>query len=75
MSILTPVEQLVLDLLTIPSVSGTEVTVVNWLEARLKASFKIIRIPSGEGRDSLLCLRGIPEVILCAHIDTVPGVV
>ena len=75
MSILTPVEQLLLDLLTIPSVSGTEATIVNWLETRLKLSFEMVRIPSGNGRDSLLCLRGTPEIILCAHIDTVPGVV
>jgi acetylornithine deacetylase len=72
---MTPVEQLLLDLLAIASVSGNEATVVDWLEARLKTNFEIVRVPSGSGRDSLLCLHGTPRVILCAHIDTVPGVV
>lgn len=75
MSSPTIVEQLLLDLLAIPSVTGTETTVVNVLEHRLKTNFEITRIPAGGGRDSLLCLRGTPRVLLCAHVDTVPGVI
>lgn len=75
MSSPTPVEQLLLELLAIPSVSGNETAVVNALEQRLKTHFEITRIPADEGRDSLLCLTGTPRVLLCAHVDTVPGVV
>ncbi len=75
MSTFTPVEQLLLDLLAIPSVSGNEAAIVNMLESRLRSNFQIVRIASGNGRDSLLCLRGTPQVMLCAHIDTVPGMV
>ncbi|MEK7620656.1 MAG: M20/M25/M40 family metallo-hydrolase [Patescibacteria group bacterium] len=75
MSSTTPAEQLLLELLAIPSVSGTEAAVVDWLAHRLGKDFVITRIPAGDGRDSLLCLRGTPRVLLCAHIDTVPGVV
>lgn len=71
----TSVEELLLNLLAIPSVSGTETVVIDWLEQRLRTNFKITRIPTGDRRDSLLCLRGTPRVLLCAHIDTVPGVI
>lgn len=71
----TPTEQLLLDLLAISSVTGTETTIVNWLEQRLKTNFEITRIPASDGRDSLLCLKGTPRVLLCAHVDTVPGVI
>lgn len=75
MSSSTPVEQLLLELLAILSVSGNEAAVVNALEHRLASNFEITRIPAGDGRDSLLCLRGTPRILLCAHVDTVPRVV
>ena len=71
----TSVEQFLLELLDIASVSGAETAVVDALERRLKNTFDITRIPSGQGRDSLLCLHGMPRVLLCAHVDTVPGIV
>lgn len=69
----TNVEQLLLDLLAIPSVSGDEPAVVAFIANRLAGRFHVERIPVDETRANLLCTVGSPRVILAAHVDTVPG--
>ncbi|OGL95721.1 hypothetical protein A2348_03780 [Candidatus Uhrbacteria bacterium RIFOXYB12_FULL_58_10] len=73
--ILTQPEQLLLDLLAIPSVSGTEQAIIDRVAETLGGTFRVERIPVDETRSNLLCTVGSPRVLLAAHLDTVPGTV
>jgi len=70
---LTPVEQLLIDLLNIPSESGNEGRIADFMLARLKNAFNTEKIPVEGGRSCVLAIAGRPKVILAAHLDTVVG--
>lgn len=73
MTSLEPVEQLLLDFLSIPSVSGTESAFAETLCTLLQTDFEIRRIPVDATRFCLLATKGTPTKLLVAHIDTVVG--
>ncbi len=68
---LQPVEQLLLDLLAVPSVSGSEHAFAEMLCQKLSADFVIQRIPVDEQRFCVLATRGNPKTLFVAHMDTV----
>ncbi|HLD17825.1 MAG TPA: M20/M25/M40 family metallo-hydrolase [Patescibacteria group bacterium] len=71
---LTPTEQLLIDLLNIPSESGHEETIIDTLERILREDFRIQRIPVDDRRSALLCTHGERlDSLLIAHVDTVTG--
>lgn len=70
---LTATEQLLIDLLKIPSESGQEKAIIDYLEQKLAGDFQIERIAVSVDRANLWCTTGQPEVVLAAHVDTVPG--
>ena len=70
---LNPVEQLLIDLLNVPSESGQEQRVTELVAARLAGGFSVTRIPVSAGRDCLLATAGTPKILLTAHLDTVVG--
>ena len=70
----TTTEQCLLDLLAIPSVSGHEQRLIQFLEKRLQQTFTFTPIPVDTTRNALLCTTpGTLETLLVAHIDTVSG--
>lgn len=70
---LNETEQLLIDLLKIPSESGQETAIVDYLEQKLTGNFQVLRIAVDATRANLWCTTGNPEVVLAAHVDTVPG--
>jgi len=60
-------------LIEIPSESGNERQIGEFLAARLKNNFKITLQQVGE-RFNILATRGEPKLLLTTHIDTVPGI-
>ena len=73
MTPLEPVEQLLLDFLATPSVSGNEGAFAETLCKLLEPDFSVIRIPVDETRFCILATKGTPTKLLVAHIDTVVG--
>ena len=73
MTSLQPVEQLLLDFLAIPSVSGSEQVFADFLCNKLTSDFTIEWIPVDETRFCILARHGVPKKLLVAHIDTVVG--
>lgn len=70
------VQKLLIDLLKIPSLSGDEKKVGEFIVKRLKKSgFKIKTqiVDSKKGNFNILAYVGKPKVLLNAHMDTVPG--
>ena len=60
-------------LVAIPSVTGTEPAVVDFVEERLRSGgWECRSIPVSEGRRNLFAHRGDPRVVLSTHADTVP---
>lgn len=73
---LQPVEQLLLDLLHIPSETGDEIQVTEFLYNKLQEDFlgaRLEKIMVDESRYNILMIKGEPETLLVAHIDTVVG--
>ncbi len=66
------VDNLLRDLLKIPSPSGDEAEIGKFLVERLKKNFKIKTQNVGE-RFNVLAYIGNPKIILTTHMDTVPG--
>jgi acetylornithine deacetylase len=69
-------EQALLDLIAIPSVTGSEGEVAEALEKHLELRFpdaRVWRQPVGEGRWNILMERGTPVLTLSSHMDVVPG--
>lgn len=60
------------DLLKIPSPSGEEKEIGNYLVNRLKKNFNVKTQKVGNGFN-IIATRGIPEIILNIHLDTVPN--
>lgn len=61
-------------LIDIPSVTGSEKAIVEYLAGRLAAEgFGVEKQELGGGRANLTALAGgTPETVLCTHLDTVP---
>ncbi|HEX7253372.1 MAG TPA: M20/M25/M40 family metallo-hydrolase [Thermoanaerobaculia bacterium] len=59
-------------LVAIPSVTGSESTVIDFLEKRFERDWTVRSIPVSEGRRNLLIQRQSPRVVLTTHADTVP---
>ena len=71
---ITKTEKLLLHLLGIPSESGNEQAIAQFLEILLKNQFHIQQIPVNEKRFNLLCVSGKTiKTLFVAHVDTVPG--
>ena len=66
------------ELLSIDSTSGKERKVAEWLAERLPGMFPVANRPVlraeevGDGTLNLLLTWGIPRIIFCSHLDTVP---
>lgn len=73
---LQPVEKLLLDLLHIPSVTGQEVPVADFLYNKLQEDFldaHLEKIMVDENRYDILMIKGEPKSLFVAHMDTVVG--
>lgn len=61
------------DFVEIPSVTGTEAHYADALARELVArGFAVERQVVAEGRFNVLARRGVPRVVFCTHLDTVP---
>jgi acetylornithine deacetylase len=59
-------------LVAIPSVTGSEAAVVDFLAERYRAGWSVESIPVSSGRRNILIHRESPRVVLTTHADTVP---
>jgi acetylornithine deacetylase len=70
---MTSLVQELVDAIEIPSISGAEGdwgdALARLLEAR---GFAVERQPVGPGRFNVLARAGVPELVFCTHLDTVP---
>src|SRR5712671_1050524 len=65
--------ELAAQLMAIPSVTGNELEVGNFLAARLgSAGYRIEKQEVGPGRFNVMAFAERPRVLFCTHIDTVP---
>jgi len=69
---MTDIEKLLLEMLEIPSVSGEEKDMGDFLVSKL-GDFKIKKQLIGKSRFNVIAEKGIPEIYLVVHMDTVPG--
>ncbi|MDY6778548.1 MAG: M20/M25/M40 family metallo-hydrolase [Candidatus Nanohaloarchaea archaeon] len=68
------VEELLTELVAIPSVSGEEAELASFLADLLEGEgFDVERQRVEEGRSNIIATRGDPETVLTTHMDTVPG--
>lgn len=66
--------QLLLTLLSIPTPTGEEISLLPWIEFYLSAfGFNINRQHIRENQANLLAYRGHPNYLMATHIDTVPA--
>lgn len=66
-------EALALQLMRIPSPTGSEAAVVAWLAARLERHGWLVLLQEAvPGRHNIYAHRGSPEVVFSTHLDTVP---
>lgn len=73
---MTEIEELLVQLIKIPSVSGGEKEVAEFISSQLAGpGIKIKKQSVGKGRFNLVILKGKSKKWLLAHMDTVPGVV
>jgi acetylornithine deacetylase len=67
-----PIE-LTRQLIRIPSPTGQEHAVVDFVEAALKSlDYRVHRQPVADGRDNLYAIAGPPVVVMSTHLDVVP---
>lgn len=71
---MTPIEKLLIELLKIPSVSGQEKEIGQFLLTQL-SGFKIKKQHIDKGRFNIIAEKGKAQVFLVVHMDTVSGVV
>jgi len=65
--------ELARQLMAIPSVTGTELEVGDFLASHLAAAgYRVEKQEVEPGRFNIMAYAGKPRVILCTHIDTVP---
>ena len=65
------IEDLLRDLIKIPSPSGEESEIGEFIANRLKSNFKVVK-QKVENRFNILAYNKKPEIILTTHLDTVP---
>ncbi|HDM67337.1 MAG TPA: M20/M25/M40 family metallo-hydrolase, partial [Thermoplasmatales archaeon] len=66
-------KELLTNLLSIPSPTGREKKIGNWIEEYLtEIGFNIRRESIEEGRDNIIATRGETDYMIATHIDTVP---
>jgi len=66
---------LALRLMNIPSISGTEMEVGNFLASYLTTTgYRVDKQEVAPGRFNVLAYAGVPHILFCTHIDTVPPV-
>jgi acetylornithine deacetylase len=71
---MTETEELLVQLLKIPSTSGNEVELAEFLVQKLQNDFTVEKIPVAGNRFNVLCRQGEAiDKLLMAHIDTVTG--
>lgn len=58
--------------MAIPSVTGSETSLIDFLEKRFERDWTVRSIPVSAGRRNLLVQRQSPRVVLTTHADTVP---
>ena len=65
--------ELFLEMLNIDSTSGKEAGFADFLAERLQTSAcHVEKYPVGDGTTNLLFSWGVPNVVFCSHLDTVP---
>lgn len=65
--------ELFLEMLNIDSTSGKEAGFADFLAERLQTSAcRVENYPVGDGTTNLLFSWGVPKVVFCSHLDTVP---
>lgn len=65
--------ELFLEMLNIDSTSGKEAGFADFLAERLQTSAcRVEKYPVGDGTTNLLFSWGVPKVVFCSHLDTVP---
>lgn len=67
------VAELTEKLVRIPSVSGNEQAVVEYLAVRLRERFDVTLDEVEPGRSNIIAVKGKPRIIFNIHTDTVPG--
>ncbi len=67
------VAELARDLIEIPSPSGEEAALGEYLVRRLKGRFEVRTEAVDGNRFNVLAVRGDPKVVFTTHMDTVPG--
>src|SRR5215470_12807696 len=66
---------LALRLMNIPSITGTELEVGNFLASYLDgAGYRVDKQEVAPGRFNVMAYAGTPRILFCTHIDTVPPV-
>ncbi|CAD7782052.1 N-acetyl-lysine deacetylase [Candidatus Methanoperedenaceae archaeon GB37] len=66
--------QLLLTLLSIPSPSGEEMPLLQWIETYLyNCDFKTYWQKVTDNRANLCAYRGHPQYLIATHVDTVPA--
>src|SRR6476646_3889517 len=66
---------LALRLMNIPSISGTEMEVANFLASYLTTTgYRVDKQEVAPGRFNVMAYAGVPRILFCTHIDTVPPV-
>jgi acetylornithine deacetylase len=69
---MTEIEKLLINLIKIPSVSGNEKLIGEFIISRLN-DFKITKQNAGKDRFNIIAKKGISSKWLVTHMDTVPG--
>lgn len=70
---MSEVAELARDLIEIPSPSGEEAAIGEFLIQRLKKRFEVRTEAVDASRINVLAVRGNPKVVFTIHMDTVPG--
>jgi len=65
--------ELLRNLIQIPSPSGKEQAISEYVTRRLRRSLVVLQEDVGGGRANVLASLGTPKVVLTTHMDTVPG--
>lgn len=71
---MTEIEKLLLELLNIPSVSGQEKAIGQFLVSKLK-DFKVKKQFVTKERFNIIAKKGKSDIYIVVHMDTVPGVI
>lgn len=72
--ILNEITSLLFTLISIPSPTGKEMTILSWLSRYIKGMGLNIMWQKVDGeRSNLLAWRGCPSLLIATHIDTVPA--